>query len=315
MAASKELTLAPVRRRVSKLAKRERNWGLIFLAPWIIGFCLFYAGPMVASLIFSFTNYDLLSAEGIKFIGLDNWKRMFTDPLVRQSMLVTSRFLLISVPVLLALPLGFALLLNSQSLLGKRLFRTLFYMPMVVPFVASTMIWMGVLNSQSGWLNTILESVGIPGPDWLNDSRWVVPALTLIGTWGIGNTMMILLAGLQNVPTELYEAARVDGAGPAYRFFKITLPLISPVIFYNLVLAIIGAFQYFLQAYVLYNNQAGPDQAALFYMMNLYREGWSYYKMGYASTLAWGMFIVALLVTLVLFGSARRWVYYAGGEE
>jgi multiple sugar transport system permease protein len=165
-------------------------------------------------------------------------------------------------------------------------------------------------------MNRMLESIGLAGPDWLNSPQMVIPTLSLIGIWGVGNTMIILLAGLQRIPTELYEAARVDGAGPVYSFFKITLPLLSPIIFYQLILAVIGGFQEFLRALVLYGqtNGAGPNNAALFYMVNLYREAFVYFQMGYASALAWGMFLVALLVTIALFTSARRWVYYAGEE-
>jgi multiple sugar transport system permease protein len=306
----------PARQTPSKLARRERNWGLVFLAPWIIGFLLFFAAPMTASLVFSFTDFNLLEPERARFIGFANWLRMFGDPNVHQSFALTLRFLVISVPLSLALPLLFALLLNSRHLIGKPIFRTLFYMPYVLPLVAATMIWQGVLNTQSGWMNRILEALGITGPDWLNSPHMVIPTLTLIGLWGIGNTMVIMLAGLQKVPTELYEAARVDGAGAIYSFFKITLPLISPVIFYNLVLAIIGGFQEFLRALVLYGptNGAGPNNAALFYMVNLYREAFVYFQMGYASALAWAMFVVALLVTIGLFTSAGRWVYYAGEE-
>lgn len=303
-----------IRRRATVIARRERNWGLIFLAPWIVGFLVFFLGPMIASLVFSFTNLVLVRPDETRFVGLDNWRRIFSDPLVLRSLAVTVRFLLISVPLSLALPLLLAVMLNSNHLAGKPIFRTLFYMPMMIPGVAGALIWLGVLNTQSGWINLFLGAVGIPAPDWFNDPNWVVPALTLVGLWGIGNTMLIMLAGLQNVPTELYDAAKVDGAGAVRSFFVITIPLISPVIFYNLVLSVIGAFQYFLTAYVIYNGLAGPGDSALFYMYNLYREAFVYYNMGYAATLAWGMFVVALLVTIGLFATARRWVYYAGGD-
>ncbi|HEU4323991.1 MAG TPA: sugar ABC transporter permease [Roseiflexaceae bacterium] len=305
--------LAAQSRKTSRIAARERNWGLLFLGPWILGFLLFFLGPMVASLVFSFTNYQLLSDE-IKFVGLDNWVRLFNDPLVQQSFVVTGRFLLISVPLTMGSALLAAVLLNSKLLKGKALFRTLFYLPVMIPGVAATLIWAGVLNTQTGWINLFLNWLGVGGPDWLNDSRWVIPALSLISLWGLGNTMVIMLAGLQGVPTELYEAAKVDGAGPVYSFFNITIPMISPVLFYNLVLSVIGGFQYFLTAFVIYNNNSGPDNAALFYMLNLFKEAFAYYNMGYASTLAWAMFLVALVVTLGLFATARRWVYYAGGE-
>jgi ABC-type sugar transport system permease subunit len=318
MTATARASQSQARRKRSPLARHERNWGLIFLSPWIIGFLIFFLLPMAASLIFSFTNFNLIEPENITFAGLDNWRRLFTDANVRLSVGVTLRFMLISVPVALILPLLFALLLNSQYLRGKRLFRTLFYLPQMIPLVAGTLIWQGTLNTQSGWLNRILESVfGIsPGPNWLQSADLVIPTLTLIILWGVGNTMIIFLTGIQNVPTELYEAARVDGAGAVRSFFVITIPLISPVIFYNLVLAIIGGFQEFLRPLILYGdtNGAGPSNASLFYMVNLYREAFVYFQMGYASALAWAMFIAALLVTIALFASAKRWVYYAGGE-
>jgi len=290
-------------------------WGLLFLAPWMLGFVFFFAGPMLASLVASFTDLVLVKPDAVRFIGFDNWARLFGDQLVRKSLLVTGKFLLIAVPITMALPLLMAVLLNSRGLVGKSVFRALFFLPVLIPGVATAAIWQGVLNVQTGWIDLALRSVGIPGPDWLNQPQWVIPGLSLIATWAVGNAMVIMLAGLQNVPTELYDAAKVDGANAIYRFFKISIPLISPVLFYNLVLATIAAFQYFLTAYVIYQNTAGPDNAALFYMMNLYKEAFVYYNMGYASALAWALFGIGLLVTIGLFASAKRWVYYASGEN
>lgn len=305
-------TTVPTTRRRGVFTRREQVWGWLFLSPWILGFLLFFLGPMIASLYFSFTNYNLARPGQTEFVGLANWAQMFRDPDVRQALFVTGRFLLIAVPVQLALAMGFAVLVNAKSLLGKRLFRTLFFIPVMVPFVAATIMWSGLFNSESGWINRLLGLAGIPGPAWINDGRWVVLMLVIMTTWGVGNAMVIFLAGLQGVPTELYEAARVDGAGPVYSFFRITLPLVSPVIFYQLVLAIIGALQFFLPAYVLFSGNGGPDDSAFFFMMKLYKEAFNYFQMGYASTLAWGMFLVAIVVSAVLFGTARRWVYYAG---
>jgi multiple sugar transport system permease protein len=299
----------------SSLARRESMWGLLFLAPWITGFVLFFAGPMLASLVASFTDLVLIHPEATKFVGFENWTRLLADPLVIKSLLVTGNFLLIAVPIALALPLLMAVLLNSPHLVGKPIFRALFYLPVLIPGVAAAVIWQGVLNVHTGWLDLALRGVGLPAPDWLNDPGWVIPALSLISTWGVGNYMVITLAGLQGVPSELYDAAKVDGANAIYRFFKISVPMISPVLFYNLVLATIAGFQYFLTAYVIFQNTAGPNNAALFYMMNLYKEAFVYYHMGYASALAWGLFIVGLAVTIGLFASARRWVYYAGGDR
>jgi len=299
----------------TSIARRESTWGLLFLAPWIIGFVLFFAGPMLVSLAASFTDLVLVRPGEIHFIGLGNWARLVSDPLVIKSLLVTGNFLLVAVPIALALPLLMAVLLNSAHLVAKPLFRALFFLPVLIPGVAGAIIWKGVLNVHTGWVDLALSGLGLPAPDWLNDPQWVIPALSLIGTWSVGNAMVIMLAGLQNVPTELYDAAKVDGANAFYRFFKITIPMISPVIFYNLVLAAIAGFQYFLTAYVIYQNTAGPNNSALFYMMNLYKEAFVYYNMGYASALAWGLFIVGLAVTIGLFAGARRWVYYAAGDR
>jgi multiple sugar transport system permease protein len=297
------------------LARRESTWGLLFLAPWLAGFVLFFAGPMLASLVMSFTNLVLVHPDETQFVGMDNWTRLVSDPLVRQSLLVTAKFLLIAVPITLALPLLMAVLLNSRNLFGKPVFRALYYLPTLIPGVAAAAIWQGVLNIQGGWLDEGLRAVGLPTPDWLYDPDWVIPALSLIATWSVGNAMVIMLAGLQNVPTELYDAAKVDGANAWYRFVKISVPMISPVIFYNLVLAVIATFQYFLTAYTIYQNSAGPGNAALFYMMNLYKEAFVYYRMGYASALAWALFAVGLIITIALFASAKRWVYYASEER
>jgi multiple sugar transport system permease protein len=299
----------------SSLGRRESMWGLLFLSPWLLGFALFFAGPMLASLGASFTDLVLVHPEQTHFVGLENWQRLLNDQLVRKSLLVTGNFLLIAVPLTLALPLLMALLLNSSHLVATPIFRALFFMPVLIPGVAAAVIWQGVLNLHTGWIDLALDRIGLPPPDWLNDPQWVIPALSLIATWSIGNYMVIMLAGLQGVPTDLYDAAKVDGANAFYRFFKISVPMISPVIFYCLVLAVIAAFQYFLTAYVLFQNTAGPNNSALFYMMNLYKEAFVYYHMGYASALAWGLFMVGLAVTIALFMSARRWVYYAGGDR
>jgi multiple sugar transport system permease protein len=299
----------------TSLARRESIWGLLFLAPWLMGFVLFFAGPMLASLVASFTDLVLVRPGAVHFVGLENWARLLADPLVIKSLLVTGSFLLIAVPITIALPLLMAVLLNSAHLVAKPLFRALFYLPVLIPGVAAAVIWQGVLNVHTGWVDLALGALGVPGPDWLNQPQWVIPALSLISTWSVGNYMVIMLAGLQNVPSELYDAAKVDGANALYRFFKISIPMISPVIFYNLVLATIAGFQYFLTAYVIYQNTAGPNNSALFYMMNLYKEAFVYYNMGYASALAWGLFIVGLAITIALFASARHWVYYAGGDK
>lgn len=306
---------APPRRR-SKILQREINWGLVFLSPWIFGFLAFTAIPMVASLIMSFTNYNPIHPEEARFIGLFNYQRLISDPLLLNAIKVTLRFTVISVPISIILPLGLALLVNSPHLFAKNVFRTIFYMPYMIPVVAGVMVWGGILNSESGWLNRlILWMTGNPGPRWFQDETWVIPALVIMGIWGVGNTMLTLLAGLQNVPTELYEAAKVDGAGPVRSFFNITVPMISPVIFYNLVLALIGSFQYFTQAYIISNGRGDPNGATMFYNLYLYKTAFAFLDMGYGATLAWAMFIVVLLLTIFLFRTQNRWVFYAGGNE
>jgi multiple sugar transport system permease protein len=291
------------------IARREQLWGYLFISPWIIGFVLFTMLPMAAALVFSFTDFDLRRPDEINFIGLRNYERLLADSGVAHSLAITVRFILITVPLNLTFALALAMLLNSRRLAGKSLFRTLFYMPIQIPLVAATLIWVGVLNGSTGWVNRILEGLGIAGPDWIADSSWVLVALALIGIWGVGNMMLIFIAGLQGVPTELYDAARVDGAGPWTTFRRITLPLITPILFYNLLISLVTSFQVFIQPWVLKNGI--PDDATNLFNVNLYREAFSFNQMGYASALGWVLFGVILLVTIVLFWSSRRWVYYA----
>jgi multiple sugar transport system permease protein len=297
------------RRRFAELRSRESLAGLIFVSPWIVGFLAFSAIPMAASLVLSLTDFDPRQADEIRFIGLDNYIRMFSDPALIKASLVTLRFALIVVPVTLTFALGVALLVNSTLLAGRNVFRTLFYMPMQIPIVASTIIWIGVLNVSNGWLDIGLQAIGLPAIDWLNSTFWVHPALVLMGLWGVGNLILIFLAGLQSVPTELYDAAKVDGAGPFATFRNITLPMISPVLFYNLIIVLIATFQYFTQAYVITNGRGDPNGETLFFNLNLFREAFQFYNMGYASALAWVLFAVVLGLTVLLFRTAGRWVY------
>ncbi|HEY7589574.1 MAG TPA: sugar ABC transporter permease [Candidatus Limnocylindrales bacterium] len=291
------------------LARREEIWGYVFISPWIIGFALFTFLPMAAAAVFSLTDFDLRRPDDIRFIGLANYERLLTDPVVAQSIGVTLRFIAITVPLNLVVALGLALLLNSPRVAGKPLLRTLFYMPIQIPLVAATLIWAGVLNGSSGWVNTILGVIGINGPDWIGDSSWVLVTLALIGVWSVGNMMLIFVAGLQGVPSELYDAARVDGAGTWRTFRSVTLPLITPILFYNLLISLVTSFQTFIQAFVLKNGV--PDAATNLFNLNLYRQAFSFNQMGYASGLAWVLFAVILGVTVILFWSSRRWVYYA----
>jgi ABC-type sugar transport system permease subunit len=300
--------VAPRRRRPD----RETLTGLAFVAPFLVGFVVFSAIPMIASFVLSLTDFDPRRPDATAWVGLRNYELMLSDPVLHHSFWVTVRFALLVVPLTLGAALGIALLVNHRLLAGRNVFRTLFYMPMHIPVVASTLVWIGVLHAQTGWLNIALGGIGIDGPNWLQSPTWVGPALALMSLWGIGNMMLIFLAGLQGVPSELYEAARVDGAGVVARFRHITLPLISPVLFYNLVIALIATFQYFTQAYVVSNGRGDPDRATLFFNLNLYREAFGFFHMGYASALAWLLFVIVLGLTVVLFRTSRSWVYQAG---
>lgn len=298
------------------LQQQQRIWGWIFLSPWIIGFLVFTAAPIVASLIFTFTDYTLASPDQIAFVGLKNWQKLFNDPLAITALGVTIKFAVISVPIGLLIPLGLASLLNSKQLLGKRLWRLLFYMPYMVPVVSGIFIWQSFLNGQAGWLNRVLRLIGIADPpNWLQDESWILPALFLMGIWGAGNAMLTMLATMQGVPTELYEAADVDGAGSWTKWRKITLPMISPVIFYNLILSVIFVMQYFERAYIVTRGTGQPNNSAYFFNMHLYKTAFTFFDMGYGATQAWLIFIIALGLTIFLFATARRWVYYASGDQ
>jgi len=294
---------------------REALWGVVFVGPWLIGLVLFTAGPLLASLVISLTDFNLVRPEAVRFVGLDNYVAMLSDPNVAKGLIVTSRFAIIAIPLTMVASLAVAVLVNSPQLFGRNVFRALFYMPIQIPLVASTLVWIGFLNTETGWLNGILGIFGIPGPDWINSETWIYPALALIGLWGIGNFMVINIAGLQSVPTELYEAARIDGAGLWTLFRRITIPLMSPILLYNLVISLIVTFQYFTQAYVLTNGRGDPNNATLFINLDLFREAFQFNRMGYGAAIAWLLFVIVLILTLALFMFARKRVYYAGGEQ
>lgn len=297
------------------MARREALIGLAFISPWLIGFFIFTLLPMLATITFTFTNISL-STEGTRFVGLQNYLTLVRDAQVRQSLLITLKFALIALPVGMMVPLGLALFMNSKYLYGKPFFRTFFYFPYVIPFVAAIFIWGAVINPETGWINLILERLGVSNPPkWLEDTTWVYPGLVILGIWGIGNAMLINLAALQGVPTELYDAAKIDGAGYWATLFNVTMPMISPVIFYNLLLTVVGLFQYFLAPLVLNQGTGRPGGATMFYNLYLYKTFFTYQNMAYGATLAWLLFLVILLVTIGLFRSSRYWVYYAGGTR
>jgi multiple sugar transport system permease protein len=294
------------------LEKEYARWGWIFISPWILGILLFTLIPVVATLVFAFTNYNPVQAELTEFVGAQNFVRMFSDAKVGKSLQVVLTYALLALPISFIFGLFLASLVNSIFLVGQNVFRTLYYSTSMIPVVAAAVIWKGVSNTQTGWINLGLGAIGIDGPDWINSEVWIYPLLVLIGLWGLGNLMLTLLAGMQGVPNELYEAAMIDGANGWQRYVKITLPMITPVIFYNLTLMLIGVFKYFDMAYVLKDGTGQPNDATLFYALNFYKNSFEYNLMGYGSALAWGLFVIVLVLTAVLFWSQSRWVYYAG---
>jgi multiple sugar transport system permease protein len=303
----------PRLRSLSPLTRREALWGYLFISPWIIGFLWFVLGPMIASLAFTFTNINLAQEEPLQFVGLRNWQTMLGDAQVWAALGVTIRFALIQLPVVLILPFLLAIGLNARYVKGASAFRVLFFLPYVVPFVSGVLIWGGMLNSETGWVNEVLRFLGVENPpNWLNDTGWVYPALVMIGIWGIGAGIIVNLAGLRGIPTELYDAARIDGAGFWGALRHITLPMMSPVIFYTLVLAIVEVLQYFLVPLVINNGTGEPGGSTFFFNLYLYKNFFTYQNMAYGATLAWLLFLVTLVVSLIIFRTSRRWVYYAG---
>jgi multiple sugar transport system permease protein len=299
--------------RFSGLAWRRARWGYVFIAPWIIGFLAFTLLPMIATLAFTFTNINLAQAEPLKFVGLRNYETLINDRQTWDSFGVTLKFALLALPVGVVLPFLVALLLHSRHLRGPGGFRVLFFLPYVVPFVAGVFIWGGMLNPDTGWINGTLEAIGIQHPPaWLEDPAWVYPGLVIMGLWGIGAGMIVYLAGLKGIPTDLYEAAKIDGAGAFASLRHITIPMMSPVIFYTVVLGVVEVLQYFLVPLVLKNGTGEPGGSTLFFNLYLYKNFFTFQNMSYGATLAWLLFAITLAITLILFGTARRWVYYAG---
>jgi multiple sugar transport system permease protein len=297
-------------RRLS-LTRREALTFYLLISPWLLGLLLFVLGPMIASLFISFTRWDLLSPA--RFVGLQNYQKMFTrDPLFWQSLKVTAIYTVVYVPLELVGGLVLALLMN-QKLRFRGVFRTIYYLPSVLPGVAFVVLWMWILNPDVGLLNTLLSYVGIEGPRWLADPQWALPALLMMSLWGLGRSMVIYLASLQGIPQHLYEAAAIDGANTWHAFWKITLPMLTPTIFFNLVLSVISTFQTFTSAFVA--TDGGPLDSTLFYVLYLFRQAFQFFNMGYASALAWVLFLIILVLTLLIVRSADRWVYYEGGAQ
>lgn len=288
--------------------KRENLSGYLFIAPWLVGFFVFTFGPFLRSFYLSFTRYNIIQPP--KFIGAANYRMMlFQDDLFWKSLWVTIRYALFAVPIVLVVGVALALLLNS-NVKGISIFRTIFYLPSIIPTVATTSIFMWILNPQVGMVNQLLDLFGVKGPAWLADPKWTPWSLVFMAAWGAGGSMVIYLAGLKDIPAYLYEAAMIDGASPWQRLRAVTLPMLSPVIFFNLVMGIIGTFQYFTQAYMISGGSGGPEDSTLFYALYMFQRSWKYMDMGYGSAMAWVLFLVIISITAVIFKSHRKWVHY-----
>jgi multiple sugar transport system permease protein len=296
---------------MSPRARREAREGYLGILPWVIGFVAFTAGPLLVSLFLSFTQWDIVRPP--QWVGLANYVRMFTDdPLFRASLGVTFSYVLMSVPLQLVVGLALALLLNA-SVRGMNVFRTLFYLPAVLSGVAVSLMWIWILHPDLGVVNGLLDLVGIKGPGWFWDQRWALPSVVLMRLWAVGGGAVIYLAGLQNIPPQLYEAAEIDGANRRQQFWSITLPLLTPTLFFQLITIMIDAFRIFTEAYVI--TKGGPLNATYFYMLYLYEEAFQNFNMGYASALGWVLTLITAAASFVLFRTAGRWVYYEDSEE
>ncbi|MFC4019513.1 carbohydrate ABC transporter permease [Micromonospora sp. GCM10011542] len=308
---------APGRRRRTPLDRREARWAYLFLAPWIIGFLIFYAGPMVASLWLSFTEYDVINPP--EYTGLDNYRELMSDPAVARSLGNTVYYTALHVPLVMLISLGLALLLKRVGRL-QGFFRTVFYLPVMTPAVAVGILFLLLLNTQDGLINRALGLFGVDGPSWTTDPHWVMPGIVLMSLWSLGSTVIIYLAALQNVPRDLYEAAAIDGAGAWARFRAVTLPMISGALFFTLIVNTIASLQMFTEVYTMYfgnretQNSFNSD-AASFYVIHLFQEAFQFLHMGFASAMAWLLFVIILVITLVQVKLSNRFVYYEGEDQ
>ena len=301
------MATAPVRTRTGRLARREAVIGYIFISPWLIGFAVFLAGPILASLGLSFTHYK--PGQMPTWVGISNYVRMFSDELFYLSLRVTSTYTLISVPLGLVAALGLAMLLN-QKLPGQRFFRTVFYVPSLISGVAIAIVFAWIFNARFGILNYVLSVFGVDGPNWLSDPDYTLSAFVLMSIWGVGSSVVIFIAALQGVPVALYEAGALDGAVGWRRFVHITLPMISPVVLFAAITGVIGTFQTFAVSYIM--TGGGPANASLFYLLYLYKNAFNWFEMGYASALAWFLFLIILICTGLLLRTSDLWVHYEG---
>lgn len=298
-----------VKKKMNLKEKSQLKWGYFFIAPAIIGLICFSFGPMLFSLGISFTKWDVITAK--EFVGLDNYKALFHDPLFFKSLKVTLYYTLLSVPLITCIPLLTAMLLNTK-IKGISIFRAIFYVPSIVPIVASAAVWMYIYNPMYGLLNSILKALGLHTHNFIFSETGAVPSLAVMALWAAGNTVVIYLAGLQGVSRQLYEAAEIDGAGVIARFFHITVPMMTPIIFYNFVMAIINSMQIFTQAYIM--TDGGPANATFFYSLMVYRTAFKQSRMGYSAAMSWIFFIIIAVLTLLVFKSQKKWVVYENGD-
>lgn len=298
---------------MSKQARREEIAGYLYISPWIIGFIFFGAFPIVASLLLSFSKWDIYKPP--TWVGFENFARLIKDPLFYKSMEVTLTYSALSIPLSLILGLGLSLLLNLK-IKGIDFFRTLFYIPSVITGVAVAMLWKWILNDGYGLINYSLSLIGIEGPQWLEDPKWIIPSFVIISLWGVGGSAILFLGGLQNIPETFYEAATMDGASVFQKFWKITLPLLTPTLFFLLLMGIIASFQVFTIAYVINGKVAGgPENSGLFYMLYLYQKAFKSYDMGYACAMAWVGGIISFVLSFVVYRTQQKWVYYEADSK
>ncbi len=295
--------------RMGTMERRKLRTGLFFISPWLIGLLLFYLYPIMSSLYYSFTDYNVLQPP--TWIGLGNYQAIFKDPLFWTSLGNTFFIAVVGIPLYTVVDIAIAILLNVKAP-GQPFFRAIVFLPTLIPVVVLSILWDRLLDPQNGLVNVGLRVVSINGPGWFADPSWVKPSFILMSLWGTGNAVVIYLAGLQDVDRALYEAADVDGANWWHKIRHITVPSLSPVILFNVILAIIASFQFFTQAFIITNG--GPINASLFYALYLYQNAFSYLHMGYASGLAWILLVITLALTLVVLRSSARWVYYAGSQ-
>jgi multiple sugar transport system permease protein len=298
--------------RLGRTRRRTARAGLLFVLPWLLSLLLFTAYPVLTTLYLSFTDYNIVQPP--RWIGWQNYRTMFTaDPAFWRSVGNSAYYVLLAVPLGLAGALGLALLLHTQGR-GMGLYRTLIALPVLVPPVASTIVFIVMLDPNNGLINAFLQTVGLSTPGWFTDPTWSKPALILLSLWGLGASALIFLAGLHEIPQALLDAAAIDGAGPWQRFRHVTLPLLSPVILFNLVMGIISSFHIFTQALVVGGTTGKPLESTLMFMVHIYRTAFRYFAMGYASALAVVLFLAVLIVALVIFQSTHIWVYYEGNR-